>query len=73
MPRSKELYGEACEAIYPGQSLIMDVLGPFPEEESSQRYVICVIDHMSRWAEAHVKSKISTKEVVKVLNQWVKE
>ena len=38
---------------YPMQLVAMDILGPFPESESGNRYILVVADYFTRWTEAY--------------------
>ena len=44
-----------------------DILGPFPQSESGNRYVLLVGDYFTRWIEAYVVPKFSAKTVAQTL------
>ena len=41
------------KAGYPQQLLAMDIVGPFPESEKGNHYILVVSDYFTRWAEVY--------------------
>ena len=50
MPRASL---KSVKTGYPMQLVAMDILGPFPESESGNRYILVVADYFTRWTEAY--------------------
>ena len=55
----------------PFEQLICDVLGPYPETRSGNRYIISFIDRYTSWIEAFPVKSIETKTVAKILIEEV--
>ena len=47
----------------PGQLVAVDILGPFPESHSGNKYIMVVVDHFTKWSEAYA---IPNQEAVTV-------
>ena len=37
----------------PAKRVAMDILGPLPESESGNKYLLLVADYLTEWPEAH--------------------
>lgn len=38
---------------YPLQMVAMDIVGPFPESQAGNTYILVVADYFTRWTEAY--------------------
>ena len=57
-------------AIYPMQLVAMDIVGPFPESEAGNSYVLVVADYFTRYTEAY---SIANQEATTVATKLVDE
>ena len=48
----------------------MDILGPFPESQEGNKYILVVSDYFTRWVEAYA---IKNQEAVTVADKLVNE
>jgi hypothetical protein len=65
-PRRAELF-PILKAVYPFQLIGVDFLGPFPETEDGNQYVIVFTDYSSRWAEAFATKDMTAETVAWIL------
>ena len=47
----------------PGQLVFADLIGPLPESKEGFQYILCLIDHFTKWAEAYPLKSQTTLEV----------
>jgi len=57
-------------ASQPLEKMAMDIIGPFPESETGNSYVLVVADYFTRWMEAFV---ILNQEAATIANKLVNE
>jgi len=57
-------------ASYPTEIMAMDILGPFPESEAGNSYILVVADYFTRWMEAF---SIPNQEAGTIANKLVDE
>ena len=56
----------------PMESVCFDLLGPFPESRSGNKYVLSIVDSFSRWVELFPIKNMDAKTVAKVfVNEFV--
>ena len=55
---------------YPMQMAAMDILGPLPESQTGNKYILVVMDYFSRWAEAY---PIPNQEAVTIAKKLTNE
>lgn len=65
---SKLLYIRTITAGTPMQTIDTDILGPFPDSSSGNRYILIAMDYSTRWAEAYA---IPNQETVIVADKLV--
>lgn len=66
-PKLKAQLRGVYRATYPGMPISMDVVGPLPTGKRGGKYIICVIDHLTRWGEASVLFEANSFTIVRVL------
>lgn len=44
---------QSVKTGYPMQLVAVDILGPFPESEAGNSYILTVADYFTRWMEAY--------------------
>ena len=49
----------------------MDILGPFPMASGQRKFLIVAIDYFTKWIEAKVLAKITTKQVTQFFRESV--
>lgn len=52
---------------YPLERVASDIMGPLPETESGNKYIIVVSDYFTKWTEAYPLKNIESQTVAKVL------
>ena len=52
---------------FPMEEIAIDLMGPFPESESGNKYVLVVVDSFSKWMEAYPIPNIEAKTVAERL------
>lgn len=52
---------------FPMEEVAIDLMGPFPESESGNKYVLVVVDSFSKWMEAYPVSNIEARTVAEKL------
>lgn len=72
-PTNKEFLILVCEATRPGQALRVDFVGPLLVGKRGYIYIVCVIDHLTRWAHARPVVDSTAKTVIKMLDEWIRE
>ncbi|KAJ8965935.1 hypothetical protein NQ317_006338 [Molorchus minor] len=55
-------------ATAPFQKISIDILGPYPETKTKNRYVILVSDIFTKWVEAKAYPLVNAKDVIKFLD-----
>ena len=55
------------DAGLPMEEIAIDLMGPFPESESGNKYVLVVVDSFSKWMEAYAIPNIEAKTVAERL------
>ena len=58
---------ESLKVGNPMQMAAIDIMGPFPESESGNSYIVVVGDYFTRWMEAYPISNQEAKTVARVL------
>ena len=53
----------------PGQFVAVDIVGPFPEDSSGNKYILVVVDHFTKWGEAFPIPNQEALTVARVLCQ----
>jgi hypothetical protein len=51
----------------PMEEVAIDLMGPFPESESGNKYVLVVVDSFSKWMEAYPVANIEAKTIAEKL------
>ena len=51
----------------PMEEIAIDLMGPFPESDSGNKYVLVVVDSFSKWMEAYAIPNIEAKTVAERL------
>ncbi|KAE9254329.1 hypothetical protein PF002_g2921 [Phytophthora fragariae] len=57
---------EGCDRVcarvrsWPFSLLVVDAVGPLPETESGNKYILVFVDYFTRWAEAFVVKKLDS-------------
>ena len=69
-PKSRKAPLTSIVAGYPMQLVAMDVVGPFPESPSGNKYVLVAADYFTRWVEAY---PIPNQEATTVARKLVDE
>lgn len=69
-PRNRLEFREVCDAKVPSQAISMDLIGPLPAGRMGARYIVCIIDHLSRWGEAWVVKNCEASIVLRCLMEW---
>ena len=44
---------QSTKTDYPLQLVMMDIMGPLPESDASNRYILVVADYVMHWKEAY--------------------
>jgi hypothetical protein len=57
--------------LKPLASLSMDTLGPLPEDEYGNSYVVVIVDNFSKFMGLYPAKSTTSQEYVKSLMQWV--
>ena len=57
----------SIQAGYPMQMVAVDILGPFPESDSGNSYILVVSDYFTRWTEAYAIPNQEAATVAKKL------
>ena len=70
-PRVNQAPLNSIKVGSPMQPVAVDILGPFPETENGNRYILCVADYFTRWSEAFAIPNQEVSTVAKVLTQEV--
>ena len=52
---------------FPMEEVAIDLMGPFPEAESGNKYVLVIVDSFSKWMEAYPVPNIEAKTVAEKL------
>lgn len=52
---------------YPLERVISDIMGPLPETESGNKYIIVISDYFTKWTDAYPLKNIESQTVAKVL------
>ena len=52
---------------FPFERVAIDILGPLPRTENSKRYILCITDYFSKWAEAFPLENIEAETVACVV------
>jgi hypothetical protein len=55
------------DAGMPMEEICIDLMGPFPESERGNKYVLVVVDSFSKWMEAYPVKNIEAKTVAEAL------
>ena len=62
---------QTITASYPMQIIAMDILGPLPESESGNKYVLVIGDYFTRWMEAYpIHNQEAVAVARKLTNEW---
>ena len=61
--------GLLCPMVpdYPWQRIAVDFLGPLPQTKRKNKYILVVIDHFTKWAEAYPTTRLTTKAAADTL------
>ena len=62
------LYSEA-----PGEVVYADVIGPLPTVRGGSKYIHCIVDSATRLAAVSKMRNVSSAQIVRSLERWVKE
>ncbi|KAJ8039583.1 hypothetical protein HOLleu_17347 [Holothuria leucospilota] len=60
---------QSTVSTYPWEILAMDLIGPFPESQSGNMYVLVVTDHFTRFSLLYTLKRATGKVIVSVLTQ----
>ena len=61
---------QSVKTGYPQQIVAMDILGPFPESQEGNKYILVVSDYFTTWVEAYA---LKNQETTTVANKLVDE
>uniref|UniRef100_A0A1A9VHR6 Integrase catalytic domain-containing protein n=1 Tax=Glossina austeni TaxID=7395 RepID=A0A1A9VHR6_GLOAU len=54
------------------ERIAMDIAGPFPASNAGSKYVLLVIDYLSKWSQVYPIAKQEARTIAKVfVNNWV--
>lgn len=56
--------------LSPGECIAIDIIGRLPRSSDNKFYILTIIDHYSRFLEAFPLADISSKHIIKCLNQY---
>ena len=51
------------EAKFPLQKIGIDLLGPFPETPNNKKYIIVMVDYLTKWAETDLLPNGNAEEI----------
>ena len=65
---------EAKQALYPGETIAIDIWGPFCKSERGNMWVLTIIDHFTKWPMAIALPDRTTALIAKaIFEQWICE
>lgn len=60
---------QSVKTGYPMQLVAVDILGPFPESEMGNSYILTVADYFTRWMEAYPIPNQEARTVAKKITE----
>ena len=66
LPRSRHTPLQLHQPGVPLQQVAIDILGPLPETERGNRYVLVIADHFTKWTEAFAMSNMEAHTVAEL-------
>lgn len=67
---AQESFGWLQHLVGKGETLVLDIVGPLPETLKGNRYIVSVMDYMTRFAMSEAVVHPGAHEVVTVLEKW---
>ena len=61
------LQSDTCMSGVPMQRIAMDILGPLPETERQNKYILVVSDYFTKWTESYPMKNMEAKTIAEQL------
>ena len=69
--RPIDLLGKLDDPKKPGEVITCDFLGRLPKGRSNARYILSIVDYLSRWASLGLSEVANSNTVIEGLNKWI--